>query len=69
MEPNEDAVMNMALFQTEEMFNERVRVAMVKALNTDPTIILTLDSVVNRHVVRFKENLATNIANAIRSAY
>jgi hypothetical protein len=70
MEPNEDAVMNMALFQTEEMFKERVRAVLIDLLHiNDGQINVALHNHINSRLMSFRESLANNIASAIRQTY
>jgi hypothetical protein len=67
--PEEEAVMNMALFQTEEMFNERVKAALVKMLAYDTQIHQQVEAIAQRRLMAFKENLARSMAGAVRTSY
>jgi hypothetical protein len=67
--PEEEAVMNMELFKTEEVFNARVKEALVKMLAGDYQIQQQVETIAQRRVASFRDALSGNVANAIRSTY
>lgn len=64
MTPEEEAVMNIELFKTEELFRDRVRAVMLELLRDDSEINNTIENVANRRISTFKESLLRNIQNA-----
>lgn len=69
MTDEEEAVMNMELFKTEELFNARVKEALVKMFAYDTQIQQQVETIAQRRISAFRDNMAQNIANAVRSTY
>lgn len=67
--PEEEAVMNMELFKTEELFNARVKEALVKMLAHDTQIQQQVETIAHRRVSSFRDNLANALQNAVRASY
>lgn len=67
--PEEEAVMNMELFKTEELFNARVKEALVKMLAHDTQIQQQVETIAQRRVSSFRDNLANTLQNAVRASY
>lgn len=69
MTPEEEAVMNMELFKTEELFLKRVKAAVVEMLAHDTQIQQQIETIAQRRVASFRDTLSNNIANAVRNSY
>jgi len=69
MTPDEEAVMNMELFKTEELFLKRVKAAVLTLLKEDGEVQVCMDTLMHRRINSTKESMAGNIASAIRNSY
>lgn len=69
MTDEEEAVMNMELFRTEEMFLKRVKAAVLTLIKEDYEVMQALRVIDDIRVTSFRDNLANSIANAIRNTY
>lgn len=67
--PEEEAVMNMELFKTEEVFTERMKVVLLRLLREDADVQNAVDILMHRRLQTHKESLAGNISSAIRNSY
>lgn len=69
MTPEEEAVLNMELFKTDELFRARVVSVISELLTHDPNIQMLIESLVNRRVYAFRESLAGNLSAGVRNSF
>ena len=69
MTPEEQAVMDMSLFQTDKIFRDRVKDVLVELLRDDGNIKSMVEYVANHRLQSFKQNLADSLSNAVRNTY
>lgn len=69
MTPEEEAALNLALFQTDKIFRDRVKDVLVELLRDDGNIKNMIEYVANHRLQSFKQNLADSLSNAVRNTY
>ena len=65
MTPEEEAVMNMELFKTEEMFRRRLKMTLLDLLSKDADIRYMMRAITEERLMSFRESLST----ALRTSY
>lgn len=63
MTPEEEAVMNMELFKTEEMFRRRLKMTLLDLISTDADIRYMMRAIAEERLMSFKNNLLTAVRN------
>lgn len=64
MTPEEEAVMNMELFKTEEMFRRRLKMALLDLISKDADIRYMMRAIAEERLMSFKDNLSTAVRNS-----
>ena len=64
MEINEEATMNLALAQSEDLFRERVRTEFMYLMNTDSLFKSEIQRCIKHEMIRYKRNMAMAMSNA-----
>ena len=65
MTPEEEAVMDMELFKTEEMFRRRLKMTLLDLLSKDADIRYMMRAITEERLMSFRESLST----ALRTSY
>lgn len=64
MTPEEEAVMNMELFKTEEMFRRRLKMTLLDLLSKDADIRYMMRAIAEERLMSFKDSLSTAVRNS-----
>jgi hypothetical protein len=65
MTNEEEAVMNMELFKTEELFRSRLKMTLLDLLSKDADIRYMMRAIAEERLMSFRDSLA----NAVRNTY
>lgn len=67
MGENEEAVLNIELFKTDEIFRERVRAEFMYLMSTDSLFKSEIQRCIKYEMIRYKRNMAMAVGNAFDS--
>lgn len=65
----EEAVMNMELFKTDELFKQRVELAVLDMTYNNAEFKRNVERIMEVRLMNFRESLAQHISNAVRNTY
>ena len=67
MGENEEAVLNIELFKTDEIFRERLRAEFMYLMSTDSLFKSEIQRCIKYEMIRYKRNMAQEVSRAFDS--